>query len=549
MLFLSYARADVAKVDELFADLTQAKRDPWRDLEVSGGQQWWDEILERVESCDLFIFLLSPDSVRSRPCRAELAYAELLGRPILPVLVRDMALDLAPAPIAETAVVDVTTRSTESTIALLNAIDATPPATRPTSLPVRPPVPLNELAPLADRLAAQTLSLNEQRGLIADLSSAAEVAEHEATVAAFVRQFASRPDLASAVRPDVDRLIAQLAHLSSVEDRPRQRRPMSERDPDSIDRLRSLLTHIRAGRFTPVLGSGLTEPMIGSATRLAQEWSDTFEFPMAEHQRDALPDVAQFITVMTNADTLRSNLGDHLLKVLSDRYPEVAQTPSAGVGEAMKIAWRAQRTPEDPHDVLAELPCPIYITANPWGLLSEALREAGREPVVEICPWRPEVDEWPTSIVDTEPGYTPSVERPLVYHVFGSIEVPDSLVITQDDFDDFLISVAENRQIIPTVVQRVLANSAIMLLGFELEQRDVRVLMRSLIGQEGNQKLSRYTHVAAQLEFDNAVMSPTRAQRYMERYFSKFYQPSIDVFWGSVEEFSADLAELWRATQ
>jgi hypothetical protein len=139
------------------------------------------------------------------------------------------------------------------------------------------------------------------------------------------------------------------------------------------------------------------------------------------------------------------------------------------------------------------------------------------------------------------------VERPLVFHVFGAVTIPNSLVITLDDFDDFQIAVAENRSIIPTVVQRVLANSALLMLGFDLEARDVRVLTRSLMSQEGAQKLDRYTHVAAQLELTGTVTSPARAQRYMERYFSKFHRPSIDLFWGSVEEFSSDLAKLWSA--
>ncbi|HEX2785992.1 MAG TPA: SIR2 family protein, partial [Ilumatobacteraceae bacterium] len=152
---------------------------------------------------------------------------------------------------------------------------------------------------------------------------------------------------------------------------------------------------------------------------------------------------------------------------------------------------------------------------------------------------------WPASVFDKEPDYAPSAERPLVFHTFGALSVPESLVLTQDDFDDFQIAVAENRAIIPTAVQRVLANSAITMLGFQLEQRDVRVLLRSLIAQEGAQKLDKFTHVAAQLELGGGVTAPARAQRYMERYFAKFRQPSIDLFWGTVEEFSADLAELW----
>jgi hypothetical protein len=89
----------------------------------------------------------------------------------------------------------------------------------------------------------------------------------------------------------------------------------------------------------------------------------------------------------------------------------------------------------------------------------------------------------------------------------------------------------------------------LLLLGFGLEERDVRVLLRTLVSQEGAHKLNKYTHVAAQLDLRGGVVSPARAQRYLERYFAKFRQPSIDIFWGSVEEFAADLAEIWGAAR
>ncbi len=73
----------------------------------------------------------------------------------------------------------------------------------------------------------------------------------------------------------------------------------------------------------------------------------------------------------------------------------------------------------------------------------------------------------------------------------------------------------------------------------------MRVLLRSLIGQ-GSRKLDRFSHVAAQIEFGRDVTSPERAQKYLERYFARNHQPSIEVFWGTVEEFVSDLAALNR---
>ena len=57
------------------------------------------------------MFALSPDSIASRACRAELSYAVALGRPILPVMVRDVNVQLAPDAIGLTHIVDYRQRT------------------------------------------------------------------------------------------------------------------------------------------------------------------------------------------------------------------------------------------------------------------------------------------------------------------------------------------------------------------------------------------------------------------------------------------------------
>lgn len=549
-LFLSYARHDREVVAGLVSDLQRSGHDVWIDREISGGQRWWEALLEQIRGCDVAVLALSPSSAVSRACRAELAYAVALQRPILPVMLHDTNVELAPNVIGTTQIVDYRLRSSENAIALISALSRLQLSpVLPAPLPLPPPPPITDLGPARETLVADSLSYAEQEALLGEFRRGKDEGDQHDTLRALLVQFRQRGDIIESIGRGVDALLATLPSDNERDETvPRSRRPIDQRDPDSIDRLRSLLTHARSGHFVPIVGHGVNDRLIGSPHTIAREWSRAFEFPMAKHQHDALPDVAQFIAVMTNVETLRSSLGEYLLSRLRVRYPEVGQ---AGDGlllsDALQLAWQTDRSSDDPNVVLAQLPCRIYINANPWGLLSEALREAGRSPVTDVCRWRADVYDWPGSIFAAEPDYVPTVERPLVFHVFGSLAAPDSLVLTQDDFDDFQIAIAENRSLIPAVVQRVLANSAILLLGFELEERDVRVLMRSLIGQEGAHKMNKYTHVAAQLELSGAVTSPARAQRYMERYFAKFHQPSIDIFWGTVEEFAADLAQLWKA--
>ena len=48
--------------------------------------------------------------------------------------------------------------------------------------------------------------------------------------------------------------------------------------------------------------------------------------------------------------------------------------------------WSKQ-SENNPHYLLARLRMPIYITTSPGNLLAAALRRAGADPQVRICPW------------------------------------------------------------------------------------------------------------------------------------------------------------------
>src|SRR5438034_1016505 len=89
-LFISYSRADSLFIDELVPLLSEiyTNYDIWYDKHISGGDDWWQRILQEISSCNLFIYLISNDSLESEYCQAELREALRLQKPILPVIVR-----------------------------------------------------------------------------------------------------------------------------------------------------------------------------------------------------------------------------------------------------------------------------------------------------------------------------------------------------------------------------------------------------------------------------------------------------------------------------
>lgn len=533
MLFVSYSRRDAAAAEQLCADLTAAGLKPSWDRDLVGGQQWWDGILSSIRECEAFVFVLSPDSVRSRACKAELNYAVDLRRPVLPVMVREVSLDLAPEPIPETQVINLTERTPEAVIRLLVALSRSRTPDPPFDQPSAPPVPMKDLGVLKERVAAETVSLADQRKLLTELMLHVEDVDLQSTVFDLATELSRRPDVFEAVRPDLDALMARLRTSA------RGTWSMAaERWAQRAELIRSIVTHIERGRFTPILGHGLTDGLVGPRAEIAHDWANSFEFPLEVHRRARLADVAQFVAVMTNPDTVRARLGAFLRDRLCNRDGD-----EYNLADLLTAARRRAVTggAVDSHRVLARLPCPIFVNAHPWGLLTEALRDEGKDPVVEFCRWRSDAYDWPDSVFQREPDFRATVDRPLVYHVFGALEIPESVVITEDDQLDFVVQVSEDRSLIPHSVRRALADSALLLLGFDLNEWDARALLRTLVDQEGAGRLRRYTHVAAQVDPSSGMASPTRAARYLERYFGRALEPAIDIYWGSVEEFAAEL--------
>jgi hypothetical protein len=177
-------------------------------------------------------------------------------------------------------------------------------------------------------------------------------------------------------------------------------------------------------------------------------------------------------------------------------------------------------------------------------MLKEALIEVGKEPQIEICRWNEDLEMFP-SVYDDNPSYQPSVERPLVYHIFGISEEPESVVLTEDDYFDFLMGIAANKELIPIAVREAIADTGLIFLGFQLYDWSFRLLFRSLISQSRRSRHKRFTNVVGQIAPDDSrTLEPERAREYMKRYFQ---DADMDVFWGTVEDFTRVLVEQQEA--
>lgn len=86
-VFISYSRKDVEFARRLLNGLQSIGHDTWIDWESIGySTEWWSEIQAGIVSANNFAFIISPNSLASRVCHLELAYALENGKRILPIL-------------------------------------------------------------------------------------------------------------------------------------------------------------------------------------------------------------------------------------------------------------------------------------------------------------------------------------------------------------------------------------------------------------------------------------------------------------------------------
>jgi len=105
-VFLSYSRKDLDFVIWLssafetygcMADFDLSTEDPRNVISgISAEDAWWTRLEEMITSAEVIVFVVSPDSIRSKVCDEEIAFSQGMGKRIIPVQCR--SIDFAKAP-------------------------------------------------------------------------------------------------------------------------------------------------------------------------------------------------------------------------------------------------------------------------------------------------------------------------------------------------------------------------------------------------------------------------------------------------------------------
>jgi len=277
---------------------------------------------------------------------------------------------------------------------------------------------------------------------------------------------------------------------------------------------RILLDRIAGQKCTPFLGAGAAAPTLPLGSKIAADWAQEHKFPL-EDAHD-LTRVAQFLAVKVDPMTPKEWMSELLA---TSGHPDFDDA-------------------DEPHSVLAALPFPLYLTTNYDDFMTKALRHHGKEPRQELCRWNERLLAQ-ASAFDSPDGYQPTEREPLVYHLHGHLGATESLVLTEDDYFDFLVNIPQIG--IPPPIQEALSATSLLFLGYRLADWNFRVLFRGFV--ELTQSSDRRLSVTVQLPPQSSSELQERAIEYLTRYFDR---KEIVVYWGDVRDFLTELRSRWQ---
>lgn len=241
-----------------------------------------------------------------------------------------------------------------------------------------------------------------------------------------------------------------------------------------------LLQRIAEQGVTPFLGAGISPHPKGA--EIAQAWAREHRYPEMLDPTD-LARVAQYLSIEVD--------GMWPKHLLVKRF-SATQAPDF-------------KDPCEPHSFLAGLPCEVYVTTNYDSFMSDALRFHKRDPTRLTCRWNDSLARGPVP-------KPPTVANPWVFHLHGADAEPQSMVLTEDDYVDFLVRSQRDPKMLPHQVVRSLSHTSLLFMGYSLTDWTFRVLFRGVVCSLPNSLQQR--HVAVQLHRSKSEES------YLSKYFA-----------------------------
>jgi hypothetical protein len=339
----------------------------------------------------------------------------------------------------------------------------------------------------------------------------------------------------------------------------------------NIDR-EEIYRRIKDGKVIPIISNSvwaektflLSDPdnRFSIDAQLSQIWAEIIEYPLADgydlarvalynrvNSEDPEHAKRKYLNFLKDALLELTKGDEQVADLVSGLRTQVNELSVAAL--AQELGFPRYNNPDaNSLRLLARMNLPIYVTTSYFDFMERAIRAEGREPRAQLCFWSGEE----TAIAPEhqyDPKFLPSRETPLVYHLFGLEKYPRTLVLSEDDYLEFLVEMSRgidaNRPLIPLYLSEALRSNSLILLGYRLYDWDFRVLFRGII-KPGLASLRSFGLVV-QLDATKVGLmhneDETKAQReatYL-KYLSEYFRDSaFKVDWGDTDTF---IQTLW----
>ena len=259
-----------------------------------------------------------------------------------------------------------------------------------------------------------------------------------------------------------------------------------------------LLDDLLRNRWVPIVGAGLSRNARTHGGMEMPLWND-----LGKVLADEVADYN-----FTNAlDAISTYAHEHSRAKLAERLTDLL------------LVDRVQ--PSDVHRAFCSIPFDLVCTTN-----LEFLLESQYAALSRYC--RPIVDEDQLSIATREAGVT-------LFKVHGDVHHPQRMVVTEDDYDNFLNAYP----LVATFLANLLITRTAVLVGYSLDDPDFRQIWRVVTARLGQLRRPAYVVLVGGSMADVA--------RYKRRNVNVINLPGTSATRGAVlAKAFEELAEYWR---
>ena len=292
--------------------------------------------------------------------------------------------------------------------------------------------------------------------------------------------------------------------------------------------------------------------------QLTKKWAEEIKYPMSDDHNLArvvqylqvesdFPEGArkQYIRFLINR-LLKNNENDEKYKETVAHLRSQAKIPLFSDVVARLGYPRFAEGFEDPLRLLARLPVKIYITTSYSNFLERALEAEDKKPRTQLCFCR----VGKTMIKDEhcpDRDFYPTDRNPAVVHLFGLEDYTNTLVLSEDDYINFLLNAVEDinlPEVYPSYLRGALPESSLLLLGYHLRDWDFRTLFRFI--SKIRKSESMYGEMAPSIAIQflpqlGKKENQARSLQYLEKLFAK---RNFKVKWAGTADF---IYEIWNS--